>query len=75
MRVDLPLDSFLETIESRLLVLPLSKEAAKLGAALPDSFPADPCDRFITGTAIAQDVPLVTIDSRIRESRAVRTIW
>jgi PIN domain nuclease of toxin-antitoxin system len=75
MRVDLPLGSFLEALESRFVVFQLSKEAAKSGAALPDSFPGDPCDRFIAGTAMALNVPLVTMDSRIRAFSAVKTIW
>ena len=75
MRVDIPLESLLETIESRFAVFPLSKDAAKLGAALPDSFPGDPCDRFIAGTAMALNLSLVTADIRVRETRAVKTIW
>jgi len=32
-------------------------------------------DRIITATALAENIPLVTADRRIRLSRAVKTIW
>jgi PIN domain nuclease of toxin-antitoxin system len=35
----------------------------------------DPWDRFITATAMALGLPLVTRDRRIRESGPVETIW
>ena len=75
LKFDISLESFLELLEARFVVFPVSNEAAKLGAELPESFPGDPCDRFITGTALSLNLPLVTMDSRIRTSRVVKTIW
>ena len=73
--VDIPLESFLEELENRFLVFPLSKKAAKLAGELPASFPGDPCDRIIAGTALAANLPLVTADRRILLANAVKTIW
>jgi PIN domain nuclease of toxin-antitoxin system len=37
--------------------------------------PGDPFDRVITATALVEKLPLVTSDTRIRDSRVARTIW
>ena len=42
---------------------------------LPASYPKDPADRIIGATALVEDMPLVTADRAIRNSRAVPTIW
>ena len=38
---------------------------------LPESFHGDPADRMIVATARAHQLPLMTMDSSIRRSRAV----
>jgi PIN domain nuclease of toxin-antitoxin system len=35
----------------------------------------DPYDRMIVGTALQLDLPLITKDERITESRLVETVW
>ncbi len=42
---------------------------------IPRDALGDPWDRFITATAMALGLPLVTRDRRIRESGLVDTIW
>jgi len=61
--------------ESALSVRDVTTDIAAVAAYLPTDFPADPFDRLIAATAIVERVPLVTSDSRIQESRVVRTIW
>jgi PIN domain nuclease of toxin-antitoxin system len=42
---------------------------------LPASYSADPCDRLIGATALAEGIPLVTKDRNIRNCREIKTIW
>jgi PIN domain nuclease of toxin-antitoxin system len=44
-------------------------------AALPESFPKDPMDRLIAGTALANDLTLLTADERILRSSACKLLW
>ena len=42
---------------------------------IPRDALGNPWDRFITATAMALNLPLVTRDRRIRESGLVETMW
>ena len=53
----------------------ISPEIAVLAQQFPATFPADPQDRLIAATAIADGIALVTADEAIRASPLVRTIW
>lgn len=75
LRVDTGLESFLDEIESRFRLLPITAAVSVRAAVLPESYPNDPADRVIGATAIVEDLPLVTADSAIRRSKLVRTIW
>ena len=76
-RIDLEisLESFLREIETRFVVLPISGRACARMSQLPAGYPKDPADRIIGATAWAEGIALITADSAIRRSKAVRTIW
>jgi len=75
LRVDTGLQPFLDELESRFQVLPMTAAACARAAVLPASYPNDPADRIIGATAIVEDVALVTADRSIRRSKLIRTIW
>jgi PIN domain nuclease of toxin-antitoxin system len=67
------LESFLQEVESRFVVLPISGRACARARELPASYPKDPADRIIGATALG--LSLLTADREIRRSTAVQTIW
>jgi PIN domain nuclease of toxin-antitoxin system len=75
LRTQLPLDRYLQEIESRFEVFALSSSIAARAAQMPALYPTDPMDRIIGATAIIENVPLVTADTGIQDSRVVHTIW
>jgi PIN domain nuclease of toxin-antitoxin system len=74
-RLDLSLESFLEEVESRFVVLPITGRACARAVAFPAGYPQDPADRIIGATALVEGLPLLTADREIRRSKALRTIW
>jgi PIN domain nuclease of toxin-antitoxin system len=56
-------------------LLPFTPAAAIRAAGLGDSFPGDPADRIIVGTALEMGAPLITKDQRITDWGHVQTIW
>lgn len=75
LQLDVPFGVFLAHIEEVFMVLPIRSESCTPMLSFPDSFPKDPFDRTIAGTAIAEGIPLVTADGAIRRSKIVETIW
>lgn len=71
------IEGFLNRMASRdgLAVLEITPEVAVLAAQFPQSFPGDPVDRLIGGTARAYGLTLVTKDERMQDSPLLRTIW
>ena len=61
--------------ETSLEAEPITLDVAVGFRQIPRDALGDPWDRFITATAVALDLPLVTRDRRIRESGLVETIW
>ena len=74
-RFDISLESFLEEVESRLVVLPMSGRACARAIGLPEGYPKDPADRIIGATALVEGLFLVTADREIRQSKLIQTIW
>jgi PIN domain nuclease of toxin-antitoxin system len=74
-RLDISLESFLQEVASRFVVLPISGRACALAMGFPASYPKDPADRIIGATALVEGLSLLTADREIRRSRTVQTIW
>jgi PIN domain nuclease of toxin-antitoxin system len=74
-RLDISLESFLEEVEARFVVLPITGRACVRALSLPASYPRDPADRIIGATALVEGLLLLTADRNIRRSKAVRTSW
>lgn len=68
-------DSFVEKISSRTAIRPITVKIAVLANQLPSDYSADPCDRLIGATALADGIALVTKDRNIRECRQIKSIW
>ncbi|HKR32483.1 MAG TPA: type II toxin-antitoxin system VapC family toxin [Terriglobales bacterium] len=73
--IQISLDSFLEELESWLVVVSINRQIASLSVQLPDTYPSDPMDRLIGATAMVKGLPLITADERIRKSKVLETIW
>lgn len=56
-------------------VLPLTVDVAIESEQLGQAFPSDPADRLIAATARVHDLVLITSDTPIRRSGALRTLW
>lgn len=61
--------------ETSLEAEPITLDVTATFRQIPRDTLGDPWDRFITATAMALGLPLVTRDGRIRESGLVDTIW
>jgi PIN domain nuclease of toxin-antitoxin system len=73
--LDISLESFLQEVESRFVVLPISGRACVRAVGLPATYPKDPADRLIGATALVEGLPLLTADREILRSKVIRTIW
>ncbi|HLW81726.1 MAG TPA: type II toxin-antitoxin system VapC family toxin [Candidatus Acidoferrales bacterium] len=74
-RLGISIQSFLEEIEARFVVLPMSGRTCARAVELPAAYPRDPADRVIGATALVEGLPLITADRNIRRSKIVRTVW
>jgi PIN domain nuclease of toxin-antitoxin system len=75
LRLDISLESFLQEIEARFVVLPMTGRACARALELPPAYPKDSADRIIGATALVEGLSLLTADREIRRSKAVHTIW
>jgi PIN domain nuclease of toxin-antitoxin system len=69
------LESFLDEVERRFVVLPISARVCARMSTLPGNYPKDPADRVIAATALVEGLSLITADREIRRAKVVRTIW
>ena len=69
------LESFLDELERRFVVLPINARTCARMLALPAGYPKDPADRVIGATALVEEMGLITADREIRRAKVVRTIW
>jgi len=74
-QVGLSLESVLQEIESRFVVLPISSRACARAMSFPTTYPKDPADRIIAAIALVEGLSLITADREIRRSKLVPTIW
>jgi len=70
-----PLRAFFEDLFSNPAYQPLDTTAAQVMLADELRFTRDPFDALIVATARDLQLPLITPDSAIRESGAVKIIW
>lgn len=68
-------EAFVEKISSRTAIRPITVKIAVLANEFSADYSSDPCDRLIGATALAEGIPLVTKDAKIRASKQVKTIW
>jgi PIN domain nuclease of toxin-antitoxin system len=74
-KLQISFESFLQQVESRFVVLPITAKACAAAVSLPASYPNDPADRIIGATALVEGLSLITADREIRGSDAFQTIW
>ncbi len=74
-QVGLSLESVLQEIESRFVVLPITSRTCARAMSFPATYPKDPADRIIAATALVEGLSLITADREIRRSKLVPTIW
>ena len=74
-RIDISLESFLQEVETRFVVLPISGRACARAVGLPPTYPKYPVDRIIAATALVEGLSLISADREIQRSKAVHTIW
>jgi len=74
-QLGLSLESILQEIEARFVILPIRSRACARAMSFPTTYPKDPADRIIAATALVEGLSLITADREIRRSKLVHTIW
>jgi len=73
-QLKISLESFLQEVEARFVVLLISGSACVRAIGLPAAYSKDPADR-IGATALVEGLSLLTANRKIRRSKAIQTIW
>lgn len=68
-------EAFVRKITARVAIRPITIEIAIIASQFPATYPADPTDKLIGATALAEGMTLVTADQKILQSGAVKAIW
>lgn len=69
------LETFLEEIEARFIVLPITGQICAAAVTPPPGCPKDPADRIIVASALVRGVSLVTADNEIWRVKTLSAIW
>ncbi len=69
------LESFLQEVESRFVVFPITGRACARAMSFPTTYSKDPADRIIGATALVEGLSLITADREIRRCKLISTIW
>jgi PIN domain nuclease of toxin-antitoxin system len=70
-----PCELFLTELEADFVVLPVDRKVALYAAGFRYPFPRDPMDRLIAGTALANNLTLITRDEKVLGANACKTLW
>jgi PIN domain nuclease of toxin-antitoxin system len=62
-------------LEADFEILPVNRQVAMHAASLGEPFPADPMDRLIAATALANDLTLIAADGKIRKANLCKILW
>src|SRR5260370_15858981 len=73
--LSISLESFLQEVEARFVVLPTSARPCARAMGLPAAYPKDPADRIIGATALVEGLSLLTADREIHRSKVVNAVW
>ena len=75
LQLNMTFESFLQEIEARFTILPITGRACVRTTTLPAAYPKDPADRVIGATTLVEGLTLLTADREILRSKAIPTIW
>jgi PIN domain nuclease of toxin-antitoxin system len=74
-QLGISLETFLQEVEARFVVLPITARVCARAMEFPSSYPKDPADRIIGATALVEGLALVTADRAIHRTKLIPTIW
>ena len=74
-QLDISVESFLQEVEARFVVKPLTGRISVKAQQLHAPYPNDPMDRMIGATALVEGLSLITADEQIRKSNMIPAIW
>ncbi len=74
-RLGISLESFLQEVEARFVVLLITGRACARAMELPTAYPKDPADRIIGATSLVEGLSLITADREINRLKLVNTVW